>query len=68
MKHKINFAVQASSTGWAGGKDLCMNIIEGKTVLENTVNNILSFSGFDALITIISPDFDKNFNEVGGGA
>ena len=66
MKQKINFAVQASSRGWAGGKDLCMNLIEGKTVLENTVNNILSFSGFDPLITIISPDFDKNFDEGGG--
>lgn len=57
----IKFAIQASSTSWTGGNDLCMNLIDGKPVIYWTIKNILEkFS--NSSIKIIAPEFDKEEN------
>lgn len=33
MRHHLSLIVQASSVSWSGGKDLCMNLLEGLPVL-----------------------------------
>lgn len=62
---KINFAVQASSISWSGGKDICTNLINHQSVIYWTIKNILKKSK-DALVTIIAPYFDKkgDFNQL----
>ena len=38
--NKINFIVQASSRSWSGGKDLCMNLVDGFPVIYWTLKKI----------------------------
>jgi 2-polyprenyl-3-methyl-5-hydroxy-6-metoxy-1,4-benzoquinol methylase len=61
----IHVAIQASSTSWTGGKDICMNFIDGHPVIYWTIKNILD-NIENASVTIIAPEFDKDgdFNAV----
>ena len=55
----INIAIQASSTSWTGGKDICMNFIDGHPVIYWTIKNVLdNIEG--AFVTIVAPEFDKD--------
>ena len=63
--NKIIIIIQASSTSWSGGKDLCMNLMEGKPVLYHTIKRLLDY--FEESISslwIAAPYFDR----AGGGA
>ena len=57
---KYIILVQASSTSWSGGPDPCLNILDGKTVLQNTIDKIFKdLLGSILKIIIIAPYFDK---------
>jgi len=50
--------IQGSSRSWSGGGDLCMNPVDGKTVLEHTVERMRQFDT-TLPICIIAPEFDR---------
>lgn len=57
----MRIVIQASSKSWSGGADLCMNMLDGKTVLQHTYENALKFT--DDVI-VAAPEFDRgNLNE-----
>jgi SAM-dependent methyltransferase len=59
MKNII-VVLQASSRSWSGGADLCMNLMEGRTVLANTLGRVLSGLPFCISGTyLIAPEFDR---------
>lgn len=52
--------IQASSTSWSGGRDLCMNLLEGEPILLKTMRLIFDqFSDIVDNIKIIAPEFDR---------
>lgn len=55
----IHVAIQASSTSWMGGRDICMNPIDGQPVIYWTIRNVLENFG-DVSVTIVAPGFDKD--------
>ena len=58
--NKFTIVIQASSTSWSGGQDDCLKILNGKTILENTIDKIIN--DFDEQINkiwIIAPEFDS---------
>jgi len=57
---KFTIVIQASSTSWSGGQDDCLKILNGKTILENTIDKVIN--DFDTQIKkiwIIAPEFDS---------
>ena len=57
---KFTIVIQASSTSWSGGQDDCLKILNGKTILENTIDKIIN--DFDEQINkiwLIAPEFDS---------
>lgn len=52
------FIVQASSTSWSGGQDLCMNEVDGSPVVYWTVKRILD-SNPVAKVVVAAPAFDR---------
>ncbi|WP_019530928.1 methyltransferase domain-containing protein [Dasania marina] len=54
----INVIVQASSTSWHGGADLCMNHLNGQPVVKTTIEKFLNHSPAVS-VTIAAPEFDK---------
>jgi len=52
------FIVQASSTSWSGGQDLCMNEVDGLPVVYWTVKRIFD-SNPDAKVVVAAPAFDR---------
>lgn len=56
MKAKL-IVIQASSTTWSGGGDLCMNLMDGRPILYHTINRFVE--NFQTVkITVIAPMFD----------
>jgi len=58
--NKFMIVIQASSTSWSGGQDDCLKILNGKTIIENTIDKLIN--DFDAQIKkiwIIAPEFDS---------
>ena len=45
MRHHLSLIVQASSVSWSGGKDLCMNPLEGLPVLQHTLAQLRDIVG-----------------------
>lgn len=54
----INVVVQASSTSWHGGADLCMNKLNGEPVVKTTIERFLHYSS-NVVVTVAMPDFDN---------
>ena len=53
----LSIIIQASSRSWGGGGDLCMNELDGKSVIWHTINRLRAeFNVND--ITIAAPEFD----------
>lgn len=52
--------IQASSTSWSGGRDICMNNLDGEPILLKTVKTIHD-AFFDTVgnVKIIAPEFDQ---------
>ncbi len=55
MADRTTIVIQASSRSWSGGADLCMNLVDGKTVLEHTIERASKYGE----VVIIAPEFDK---------
>jgi ubiquinone/menaquinone biosynthesis C-methylase UbiE len=56
----ISIIVQASSTSWSGGKDLCMNRMDGKPVLYHTIKELVEYFNEDiANLWLAAPEFDR---------
>ena len=51
--------IQASSTAWSGGQDLCMNEINGRHVVYRTVESFLTADP-NVVVVVAAPEFDKN--------
>ncbi|MCK5041153.1 MAG: hypothetical protein KAR62_02620, partial [Sphingomonadales bacterium] len=51
--------IQASSTAWSGGQDLCMNEINGRRVVYRTVESFL-IADPNVRVVVAAPEFDKN--------
>ncbi len=55
----ISIIVQASSISWSGGRDLCMNEMDGKPVLYHTIKELLDYFGSDIInLWLVAPGFD----------
>lgn len=52
----MRILIQASTTNWQGGKDPCMELYKGKTLLEYTINQFIDYQ-YD--VHIIAPLSDK---------
>ncbi len=50
--------IQASSTAWSGGQDLCMNEINGRRVVYRTVESFL-IADPNVRVVVAAPEFDK---------
>lgn len=56
--YNAKLLIQASSISWAGGKDLCMALVEDETAVERTIKkSLISFPDID--VVVIAPEFDK---------
>lgn len=55
MGHNPTIIIQASSRSWSGGADLCMNLVDGKTVLEHTIERACEYGD----VVIVAPEFDR---------
>jgi hypothetical protein len=54
----VDFVIQASSRTWAGGRDSCMNTVNGLPVVAWTLKRILeSFPA--SKVVIAAPGFDQ---------
>jgi len=60
MKEKqIDFIIQASSRSWSGGKDLCMNLVDGFPVIYWTLKKITE-NFPESNVVVAAPKFDEN--------
>ena len=53
----LSIIVQASSKSWGGGVDLCMNELDGKSVIWHTIKKLKAQFNLNE-ITIAAPEFD----------
>ena len=58
-RNQIDFIVQASSRSWSGGKDLCMNLVDGFPVIYWTLRKIID-NFPEANVVVAAPEFDEN--------
>ena len=58
-QRKLNFFIQASSKSWSGGRDLCMNEIEGNPIIFWTIKKIID-NFEDSRVALICPAFDED--------
>lgn len=56
---KIIILIQASSTSWSGGEDICMRNIDGNPAVLHTIDQASLYFP-DYPITVIAPEFDRN--------
>lgn len=56
---KIIILIQASSTSWSGGEDICMRNIDGNPAVLHTIEQASLYFP-DYPITVIAPEFDRN--------
>ena len=52
------FIVQASSLSWSGGRDICMNLVNGLPVVSHTIKRILQNFPHSQVV-IAAPAFDE---------
>jgi len=56
----ISIIVQASSRSWLGGKDRCMDLLNGKQLLYHTIKELIDYFGKEIEnIWLIAPEFDR---------
>ena len=56
----VNIIVQASTRSWSGGADLCMNQMNGTSVLQITIQQLYDhFSERINTFSIVAPEFDS---------
>ena len=60
MKPKTAIVIQASLISWEGGRDLCANVWDGRTVVEHTVERVCKHFADEYDIFLLAPDIPQN--------
>jgi len=61
MNFDLDFIIQASTRSWAGGKDNCMNLVNGVPVVIHTIKKIIQEFP-NSKVILASPMFDNELD------
>ncbi|MEI8602824.1 hypothetical protein P4S55_19645 [Shewanella sp. PP-Sp27a-2] len=54
----IKVLIQASSRSWAGGRDICMGLVDGEIAIVRTIKRALTAFP-EAQFCLVAPEFDR---------
>ncbi|MDH1469606.1 class I SAM-dependent methyltransferase [Shewanella sp. GD03713] len=57
--NNIKILIQASSRSWAGGRDICMGLVNGEIAVVRTIKDALAAFP-DAQVSLVAPEFDRD--------
>ncbi|BDA59841.1 class I SAM-dependent methyltransferase [Shewanella xiamenensis] len=55
----VKVLIQASSRSWAGGRDICMGLVNGEIAVVRTIRHALAAFP-DAQLCLVAPEFDRD--------